>query len=263
MSSIKDFADQLQQDVVSDMAESYFSQRKRLEDMINAFRTMVEEFRFMAGKLSDAAVMLHTLLLDTVTAQEFYIALDVLPSCIPFPEGKSPIPDFGPVPFALTLRGRYAKCVSWAYDRFQKVSDEYLNGRYYDDPELPGRKQLTIHYLRLRALSEYINEEVHKVNEDISTTGMLRYVKKMDPDVAERENIMGNMCLAEGGELDKDMCFSPLDFDSFELPVVQELPPLQEVRDAIRAFCNVLSSTRRADVERIVNKLREASAKSE
>ena len=258
MSNIKDFADQLQQDVVSDMAESYFGARKDLEDMINAFGVMVGEFRSMADRLSVAAATLHALLLDPETARDFYIALDVLPSCIPFPEEAPPVLDLGPIPFALTLKGRYAKCVIRAYDQLQKVSDEYLNGRYFNDPELPGRKRLTIHYLRLRALSEHINEEVRKVNEDISATGMLRYVKGMDPDKTEREQLMGNVCLAEGGELDKDMCFSPLDFDSLELPVIQDLPPLREVRDAIREFCYMLSSTRRDDVERIVNDLRKA-----
>lgn len=259
MSGIRDFADQLQQDVVSDMAESYFGARKNLEDMITAFDRMVREFRFMAAKLSRAAATLHRLLLDTDTARDFYIALDILPSCIPFSDGGTSAIDLGPVPFAFTGRGRYAKCVIRAYDRFQKVSDEYLNGRYFDDPEYPGRKRLTIHYLRLRAMAEYINDHVSKVNDQISPTGMLRYVKGMDPDATERERIMGNMCLIEGGDLDTDMCFSAVDFDALGLPVVQDLPPSREVRDAIRAFCNDLYSAHKRDVDPLIDELREAA----
>ncbi|BDQ32621.1 hypothetical protein [Pseudodesulfovibrio portus] len=260
MSGIKDFADQLQQDVVSDMAESYFGARKNLEDMINAFDQMVTEFRFMAAKLSKAAAALHKLLLDTDTARNFYIALDILPSCIPFSDNDASEFEPGPVPFAFTGRGRYIKCVVRAYDRFQKVSDEYLNGRYFDDPEHPGRKRLTIHYLRLRAMSQYINDQIHKVNDQISPTGMLRYVKRMNPDVTERERIMGNMCLFEGGELDKDMCFSPMDFSDLKLPVVQDLPPLRKVRDAIRTFCDELYSVRKQDVDPLVADMRKAAS---
>ena len=136
------------------------------------------------------------------------------------------------------------------------MADEYLHGRYYDDPERPGRKRLTVHYNRLKALSEHINGEVRRVNEQLSATGMLRYVKEMDPEIVKREKIMGNACLLEGGGLDKDMCFTPLDFDSLALPVVQDMPPARDVQDAIRQFCKKLYSTNKHDVERIVDELR-------
>ncbi len=256
MSSIKDFADQLQQDVVSDMAESYFGARKNLEDMITVFDRMVGEFGRMADKLTRAVAALHRLLLDKATARNFYIALEVMPSCIPFPDSDAEMADMDPVPFALSGRGRYTKCVIRAYDRLQKVSDEYLNGRYYDDPEEPGRKRLTIHYLRLRAMAEYINDHIGAVNNRISPTGMLRYVKGMDPDATERQRVMGGSCLPEGGELDKDMCFSPIDFDGLELPVVQELPSAEKVREQIRTFCDELYARRGKEIDPLVDALR-------
>lgn len=252
MSHIKDFADQLQHDVVSDMAEAYFGARKNLEDMITAFDMMVKEFRPMVGKLSVAASTLHFLLLDTKTARDFYISLDIMPSCIPFSHSTS-ASGLDSVPFAFTRKGKYTQCVAEAYRRFQSVSDEYLNGKYFNDPDMPGRKRLTVHYLRLRALAEHINAEIHKVNEEMSTTGILRQIKGMDPEQAQRERIMGDVCLMEGCELDKTMCFTPLNFDSLELPVVQDLPRLQEVKDAIKDFCGQLYSTNRHDVIRVMN----------
>ena len=262
MSNIEDFANQLHQDVVSDIAESYFGARKNLEDMINAFEVMAEELRSIAGNLSKAAATLHKLLLDSTTTCDFYTYLNIEPCCIPFSCEAASTLDLGPVPFAFTCRGRYTKSVIRAYDHFQKASDEYLNGRYFDDPDRPGRKRLTVHYLRLKALSEYINGEVVRVNEQISATGMLRYVKEMDPDKMEREKIMGDVCLLEGGGLDKDMCFTPLDFDSLELPVVQDMPSVREAQDAIRMFCKKLYSTNKHEVERIVDDLRKAASRS-
>ncbi|QGY41322.1 hypothetical protein GM415_14700 [Pseudodesulfovibrio cashew] len=236
MSDLKDFADQLQQDVVADMAESYFGHRKDLDNMIEGFQLMVEDFRKIGPKLSLAAARLHALLLDRTTARNFYIALDILPSCIPFPEGEV-VPFLESIPFALTVRGRYERCVCMAYERFQKIADEYLNGRYYPDPDQTGRKRLTVHYIRLKALAEHINEKVDQVNRVMSPSETLRYVKAMDPELAEKELFIGESCRLDECSLDEDLKFKPLDFDGLGLPVVQDLPRLAEVKPAIRDFC--------------------------
>lgn len=255
MSTIKDFADQLQQEVVSDMAESYFGARKDLENMISAFGSMASEFKEITLRLSQAAAAMHALLLDRQTARDFYISLDILPSCIPFPE-DIPLPDFGDIPFAFTLCGRYTRYVSAAYARLQALSDEYLNGRYYDDPEQPGRKRLTVHYLRLKALAEHINSEVARVNTDMSTTGILRHVKGMDPEKMKKEHMLGDVCLMEGCKLDTDMYFTPIDFEALGLPVVQDLPSLEKIREPIRDFCRGICSSRKEDVGNVLNTLR-------
>lgn len=254
MSDIKDFADQLQHDVVSDMAEAYFGARKDLENMISAFDAMVEEFRPMIERLSQAAATLHCLLLDTKTSHDFYISLDIVPSCIPFSHSSCAM-GLKSVPFSLTKRGKYVQSVIRAYDHFQAVSNEYNNGRYYNDPDQSGRKRLTVHYIRLRALAEHINDEIRKVNEDMSTTGILRQVKGMDPEQSQRERIMGDVCLMEGCELDKDMCFTPLDFDALGLPVVQDLPQLMKVKKTITEFSNDLFKTRKHDAVHVLGTL--------
>ena len=223
--------------------------------MLLAFDRMVEEFRGMEQKLLRAAQTLHLLLLDRQTIRDFYISLDILPTCIPLEDTDSALL-FGSMPFSFTQRGRYARCVLKAYTQLQAVADEYLNGRYYDDPENPGRKRLTVHYLRLRALAEHVNALIKKSNEGLSTTAILRYVKGMDPLLAEREQIMGDVCLMEGCELDKEMCFTPLDFEKLDLPIVQNLPSPASVEKPLRVFCNHIMDTRKEDVAKALSSLR-------
>ncbi len=256
MVDFEDFADQLQQEVVTDMAESYFGDRKNLDDMISAFTTMVEEFRHMALKLSRASATLHHLLLDRETAKSFFIALDIVPSCIPFSDDP-PRLLFDSLPFAFTGSGRYQKCVFRAFSMFQKVADEYLNGVYFNDPELKGRKRLTVHYLRLKALCEHINEEVERVNNKMSPSGTLRYIKEMNPVRAEQEKLIGEACLSEGCAIDKELAFHPIDFDALGLPVVQDLPPLYKVKDVISGFCKEVYSLRKDAVHRAMADLRD------
>lgn len=247
MSGLKDFADQLQQDVVSDMAESYFGARKDLDNMIAAFEAMVIEFKDMVPRLSQAAARLHVLLLDRQTARDFYITLDILPSCIPFTD-EAPRPFFDRLPFAFTKLGQYERSVYRAYALFQKVADEYLNGRYYDDPDHPGRKRLTVHYIRLKALAEHINDEVERINSNRSPSGTLRYVKGMDPVQMEKEDILGAACLLDGCTIDDELNFSPIDFDAIGLPVVQDLPALGKVKGGIKQFCKEIYPSRKKDI---------------
>lgn len=245
MVDFKDYADQLQQEVVTDMAESYFGARKDVDDMLDVFNIMVHELRQLTPRLSQAAARLHCLLLDRDTAKNFYISLDVVPSCIPYTD-EIPRPFFDRLPFAFTGLGRYERCVFRAYDLFQKTVDEYLNGRYYDDPEIKGRKRLTVHYLRIKALVEHINAEIEKVNES-PVGGTLQYVKGMDPEQLQRERLMGEPSSGEGG-FNNELQFQPLEMAGLELPLVQDLPSLYKVKEPIKDFCRGIYETRKDDV---------------
>ena len=245
MTDFKDYADELQQEVVSDMAETYFGARKDIDDMLEVFDNMVGELRQHEPHLSQAAARLHRLLLDKETAEGFYETLGVAQTSIPYTD-EAPKPFFDKLPFAFTGAGRYERCVFRVYNLLQKAVDEYLNGRYFDDPEQPGRKGLTVHYFRLKALSEYINEEIGKVNKT-AVSGALQFIKTMDPEQMQQEGIMGET--AKGAErIDQDMHFSPMDFEGLGLPVVHELPALYSVREAIKVFCSKLYKERREDI---------------
>jgi len=247
MADYRDFADKLQQDVVADMAEAYFGDRKELDDMIEAFHHMVGKLQESGPTLYQAAARLHTLLLDRQTARDFYIALDILPSCIPFSD--EPVrPFFDSLPFSLTRLGRYERCVCRAYAQLQSVADEYLNGRYFNDPEESGRKRLTVHYIRLKAIAEHINEKIDKVNRTMSPNETLRYVKKMNIEQAERESLIGEACLMDGCGLDLDLKFELLEFEKMDLPVVQDLPRLEAVKPAIKVFCKSIYQVRKQDI---------------
>ncbi|BCS87104.1 hypothetical protein PSDVSF_03460 [Pseudodesulfovibrio sediminis] len=253
MSNIEDFADQLHQSVVTDMAESYFGARKDLESTTAAFYSLVDDLKKTIPSLFQAIARLHALLLDSESKDDFYTALGMVPSDIPDCV-VSPEPQ-GEQPFALTMRGRYIKCVRMAYEDLYCISEEYLNGRYYDNPEQPGRKLRTIHYLRIKALAEHINYRVQRINDDMSTTAILRHVKELDPVQMSKERIMGDVCLMEGCELDMDMCFTPIDFTHLELPEIVELPKPQKVKGCIVQWCKILYASRKEDIATAMSSL--------
>ncbi|EGB13628.1 hypothetical protein DND132_0411 [Pseudodesulfovibrio mercurii] len=256
MSDLSDFADQLQMDVISDMAESYFGNRKELDYALEAFAGMVEELLPVIERMFRAAATLRLLLLDEATADAFCAELGLDPARIPPDEGAE-ILVHEAVPFALTGKGRYAVCVETAYRGLYDAIHEYLNGRYYNDPNRPGRKRVTMHYKRLEEIAGIINEKIHKANNDRSMSSMLREVKSMDPVQMEREEILGDMVYGDKGDgRDNDMCFVPIDLDGYRFPEVEELPPVNEVGSALKRFCARVYAERKDEVRAAMDRFR-------
>ncbi|GAB7022806.1 hypothetical protein [Salidesulfovibrio brasiliensis] len=256
MSNLKDYADGLQQDVVSEMAEHYFGARKNLESMIEVLQEWAEELRFKEGRVLAAAGNLHALLIDEKTVRDFYMSLDIVPACVPPFEESLKATNMDRVPFALTRKGRWTKCVKEAYHGLSKATDTYLNGTYYTDEE--GRKRLTVHYIRLKAMVQYVNEEVIRVNEDMSPSEALRYIKNMDPEYVAKEELVNPCMPSEGCALDSDLRFSSIDMDAFGLMELQELPHLIKVEQQIEAFCSDVYPEKRQAVAEILEKIKSA-----
>jgi len=241
MADFSEYADQLQKEVVSEMAEGYFGDRRNLDDLMSDFATMTERLRELVPGIERAALRLHHLLLGNKAA--LYLALEVDPVCIPFGQA-TPVPLFTRLPLALTRAGRYVKCVRKSYDLLQRAVHDYLHGRYQVEDGDKGRKQLTVNYLGLRQFAARIDAEVERVNRNRTPTGTLRYVKGMDPVSAERERLIGDVSYMDDGALDNDLRFAPVGFDGLGLPEIQELPPLREAADRIGRVSRALYGER-------------------
>ncbi|MFH1912833.1 MAG: hypothetical protein ABIK45_00970 [Pseudomonadota bacterium] len=237
MADFNEYADQLQKEVVSEMAESYFGDRRNLDDLMADFAIMTGTLRELVSGVERAALRLHHLLLGR--QESFYLALEVDPACVPFGRG-APVPLFPRLPMALTRAGRYVRCVRMSYDLLQRAVNDYLHGHYYVEGGDKGRKQLTVNYLGLKQFAAMIDAEVVRVNHNRTPACTLRYVKAMDPVSAERERLIGDVSYVDGGELDQTLRFAPVCFDELGLPEIQELPPLREVGGLIGQMCRSL-----------------------
>jgi hypothetical protein len=111
---------------------------------------------------------------------------------------------------------------------------------------------MTMHYKRLEEIADIINDKIHKANNDRSVSSVLREVKNMNPEQMEREDLLGDVSYCRGGGLDRDMCFMPIDFDGYSFPEVVELPPVNEIRPALKRFAKCVFSRRRNEAVKAV-----------
>ncbi len=255
MNPFNDFSDTLAEEVLTDMADTFFGARKQLEDMIEIFQSLVEELREKEVEVAGRAGFLHYVLLRGKVAGDFYESIKVdspqilleskfSDKCLPYK-----------IPFAFTDRGKFTKLVLWAYDALQNACDEYINGKYYDDPEEKGRKKLTIHYKLIKNMCKVINEKVYKVNTDVSPVCVLQYAKKFDPETMEKERIAGATFGGYACSIDEKLAYKTIDFDSLQLKKYPELPKEDKVNFEITLFCKKNYPKYKDEIKKLISDL--------
>jgi hypothetical protein len=231
---LEQFTDGLVEEGLKDAAETFFGARRDLEKEIERFESRVEELRRVYQRLSLRYATLSGLLGDREALKRFWQTLGVFG---PGSEVPEPAPDGEAepiaVPWGITRASRYAKTVYRTYERLERVVREYMDGVYKKDPETPGRKVKTVHYNGMLQWSLELNRKIARVNRLHSPSEAMQFAKRLDAGAQMRENVAGAPMRYT---MDRDMSFSPVDFDAAGLPRWPELPRAIAVRKVILRF---------------------------
>jgi hypothetical protein len=259
MSSHKNFSDSMAEEVLTDMADTFFGARKELEHTIKAFQSLVETLREKETEVDAGAGFLNHLLLYGRAGSDFYTSIKVdTPSILL----ESKIPDqtlLPKVPFALTSKGKFIKLVLRAYDALQEACDEYINGKYYKDPE-EEVKRVTVHYKQIKIMCEIINEDIQKINRNLNPACVLEYAKGLDYETREKERITGGTLDGYTCSIQEKLEYKPIDFDSLHLKEYPALPKKDSVISEIRSFCKKIYSKNKADIDKLISDLEKERA---
>lgn len=252
MNGLDDFAEGLQQEVVSEIADNYFGARKSLDEMIEALDSWASELNRQVERIGRVAGNLHSLFLDQRQCRDLYSAIGVNPDEMPLKHGAFDSMLMPSVPFAFTGAGRYSKWVFAAYRELAKFVDVYLNGEYYVDPEDSNRrKHLTVHYIRFRTMVDFVNEHIDRVNERMASGDTLRYVKSMDPAFMEKEKTL-DAGMENYQTLSQGMRYEPIVFEDYGIPEYPHLPAPDTVRDEILHFAGEVYRNHKSEVVRLL-----------
>lgn len=254
MSLHKNFSDSMAEEVLTDMADTFFGARKELENTIKAFQSLVETLRKKETEVDAGAGFLNHLLLYGKAGSDFYTSIKVdTPSILL----ESKIPDqmlLPKVPFALTSKGKFIKLVLRAYDALQEACDEYINGKYYKDPE-EKVKRVTVHYKQIKIMCKIINEEIQKINRNLNPACVLEYAKGLDYETREKERITGGTLDGYTCSIQEKLEYKPIDFDSLHLKKYPKLPKKDTVISEIKSFCRNLYNKNKADIDKLISDL--------
>lgn len=240
------FFDDFHNEILSEMAGNFFGHRKEMEGRLEAFAGLVTEVKKTGERALRQWKRFFTLFGDTSLALDFLrqegVEADHLP---PLAEAMS-TPRRLRLPFAFTAAGRFRKSVRLAYQTMRQVSLEYMEGGYVPAPGNPARKALSPNRDSLQKLSAALNQQVAAVNASQTASMVLGFARSLDAASVQKGNIAG-ATLEDPGALDKDLAFTPIDFDSLGLPVIPVPPPLPQIQGRLDEASSRALGLRRAE----------------
>ena len=255
-----DYDSPLTEEVLSDVAQTFFGKRKKLDDMIDILERFIDALKQKAERVEQEAGLLHFLLVEDTLVEGFYSAIGVdepgdLCKCRP----PRPLPERS-VPFAFTDRGRFVRLVSDQYRRLERSCSEYRCSS--ENPVAGAEKPVdTCVDVRLvKAVRELVNEKIREVNEQSSPSAVLQYAKGFDTGKEKKSKVTG----ATGGEyagLDRKYVYRPISKEQMGLKRFPDLPGTEQCRRRLERFCKKIYSRIGPEVKIRMNRLKQAGGK--
>jgi hypothetical protein len=246
----------LADEFLSDVATSFFDARCQLDAMIEAFEAAVSRLRCQADRVTGAAAEFRTVLIDPSAVEALYRRLGVDSAPFTVASEKTAVRNVR-VPSLWGRRRRYRAVVAEAYRHLAAAVSRYREGPP-ETAEAGDDGAPPVYYRLVAEMARLINDRIETVNRNCAPSEIIQYVKQFDPAKIEREDITGG----GGGNcaLDDRLCYKPLDFDGFDLPLFPALPSPDQAREALRQTADAVYRSRPEAVARLLEDLKRRQA---
>jgi hypothetical protein len=247
----------LTEEVLKDVAQTFFGARKRLDDMIDILEEFARILRKKAAVVERRAGLLHYLLVTEALSARFYEAIGAgdtgdLSGCRP----PDPLPP-RQIPFAVTGRGRFVKMAIDQYGRLQQACREYQCSSANPLADVRHEEEACVDARLVKAMWELVNRKIREVNEESSPSTVLQYAKGLDARGEKQSRVAG----ATAGEyegMDQKYVYRPIPLDQMGLRQFPDLPKPDSCRPKIKRFCKSVYPQIREEVGRRLRRLKTA-----
>jgi hypothetical protein len=252
MKPSNDLSDMLVEEVMCDMAETFFGSRVEIDEMLELFEEYVEELKKKSEDVSLRAGLFNNLLINSKTITEFYSLLNLNPENLMKKSTYSEkiLPE--KMPISLTDKSEFTKLFLFAYESLQKACDDYVHGKLIEEDD----ENQSVNYVLLVNMSRVINEKIKKVNER-STVCTLQYARQFKTEIIEKEHVVGTGFSENGCDgIDRNMKFKPLKFDSYKIEKYPELPKTETVKSNIITFAKKVFTDNTVAAKKVLSDIR-------
>jgi hypothetical protein len=252
MKPSNDLGDMLVEEVMFDMAETFFGSRVEIDEMLELFEEYVKKLKKKSEGVSLRAGLFNNLLIDSKTMTEFYSYLNLDPENVLKKNTYSEQVLPKKMPISITDKSEFTKLFLFAYESLQKACSDYV----HDDLLEEDDKKQPVNYTLLLNMSRVINEKIKKVNER-STVCTLQYARQFKCETIEKEHVVGTgFSESECEGIDRNMKFKPLNFDSYKIEKYPELPKTETVKSNITAFAKKVFNAHPVAAKKILSDIR-------
>lgn len=255
MASAMDFSDPLREEMLSQMADTFFRRRRGLEREMDLIHEAAERLRRRQQTVEECAALVHHLLVEREEAEAFWKRLGV--EAAPFFTDRAPGREriSSARPFALGPARRYRKWVERAYRQLRRERDAYMDG---EGPGGPGddASEPAEYYRLLEEMTRLVNEHIRDTNQGCRVSTTLQTAKQFDPQKMDRERTTGATSELFAPGLDDRLCFRPLDFEALGLQPFPAIPPWGDAERRVKGFLGQCFRRHRSEIRRRTAALR-------
>lgn len=252
MGVMDQWADALVEEGLREAADTFFGARKDLEEEIAFFEKRVLKLRTMAEEIRGWFAGLNCLLGSEANSRDLFHSLGIeLQDTVLYRHQVCSLQFRRPRSF--TRKGLFAKTVWEVYEPLARVIEAYMHGAPYTDPLQPGRVLISLHYGQVRKHCADINERILRLNDSNRPSESLAFAKRMDQGLMQMEALTGG-----GGQtwnLDRELAFAQLDFESYALPIFPDLSVDSKARSTLEECCARIFSRQRSHVDAVLDEV--------
>jgi hypothetical protein len=237
-----DVSDVLAEELMTEMAGSFFGDRRRMERRMAVLDDLAGQLKARAGEVDDQARLFHRVATTPEKGRELLNRLSVEAAAFPAEAGvpRRALPERTPAAF--TPKGAYVKLMETAYHRLQTAAAAYMG----ESAAEPGDGDAGPTYRLIEAIVRLLNEEIAHLNQNRSPSQVLRAAKRFRTWDPSREAVTGGGGnFADGFGLDKDMAFPSIRIENFGLRTFPPLPALESQRPVVSRFAADIYDRRR------------------
>lgn len=247
-----DFADDLKQELLTEMADNFFSRRRHLDERLEAFAGMRQKVARQGELALGRWRAFRKLLLDSAQADLFLSSLGYDVAALTALPDKDIIHPRLRRPLAFTAAGRYRKAVRQAYEDLRRELELYNDGTYVADPRDPRRKARVPGFTHLMETAEKLNAEIDAVNSCQCPSEMLRFTKSLDPERMDQESACGS--IGNACRLNDELAYTRLSAAQFNVPTLPTPPAPDKISDTLDALTDALYQADPAGVKAAMGK---------
>lgn len=250
MGSYEDIAEALAQEVLTDVAESFFGTRKHIDDMTELLNIYVQRLKDFEKEVCARAGLINYLFILPNHVKNFFDTLAVQSSdaFINCKFSSHVLPK--KLRFSFTAKGEFLEWVTYAYSSLQQSCHEYLYGRGIDDTGAKSIYRKDIYLNLVKNMCRLINDRIERVNKDMPPFSILQYVRQFDPEYESKAHLAIAGYQGESSGINEKLAYQPINFNSFQLTEFPELPPIDKVLKEITDFSNQFYSWHKDDLVR-------------
>ncbi|WP_419779703.1 hypothetical protein [Maridesulfovibrio sp.] len=253
MADFKDLTDALTDEVLHDMADSYFGARIDVDDAIEFFHEVSEKLHVKLYTVFRACALMEKICLGPDGANDFWVSTGLSRDLFFYPAGVESTTLIAKPSFSFTGRGEHIKWLSFAYELLSASIEDYMHGSIEDQDN--GRKVRTVNRADFFRMADEINVKIEKVNRNVTASDVLKFTKSLDPAAVQKENIAGCVGL-QCQVIDDEMAFHVITIKDIDFPKFPDLPPRKEMATYISGYCSQVWARDKVRVKALLKDLR-------